>query len=110
MTVLLRGAHRGLIVADPVTKSGIHEISSRTGELQCKSCSPAGRPGYKLKPGELGYLATMRDLLADAQRRRVRALLVFDDDALLHQEFAQRLEHILGESDRCAGFLLDGGR
>ncbi|GAQ85218.1 hypothetical protein KFL_002240190 [Klebsormidium nitens] len=71
---------------------------------------PPGRPGYRLKPGEVGYLATMRDLLADAQQRRARALLVFDDDALLHQEFGRRLEHILRSSDRCAGFLMEEGR
>ncbi|EDQ85224.1 uncharacterized protein MONBRDRAFT_34395 [Monosiga brevicollis MX1] len=63
-----------------------------------------GEPGY-LTPGEQGYLATMRQLLEEALNDpRVTSILVFDDDALLHCNFAEELRKLLSE-ERCGGLV-----
>ena len=39
--------------------------------------------------GALGYLKTMERLLAEAQRREARTILVLEDDIMLHKSFAR---------------------
>ncbi|GAQ85820.1 hypothetical protein KFL_002560055 [Klebsormidium nitens] len=63
----------------------------------------------KLKPGELGVLASMRELFLHAQELRLPAILVLEDDALLHKQFGERLKELLSTSARCSNFLRRGG-
>ena len=48
-------------------------------------------------PGAWGYLLTMEALLETAEARRLRRILVFDDDVMLHRRFAEVFEHTLAE-------------
>lgn len=55
--------------------------------------------GRKLiqSPGAWGYLLTMKKLLETAKERRLKRIMVFDDDVLFHKSFTKNLNKAWGE-------------
>jgi GR25 family glycosyltransferase involved in LPS biosynthesis len=74
-----------------------------SNELQTKANPLSG--SKELKAGELGVLASMQNLFLHAQSLKLPAILVLEDDALLHKEFGKILKDLLSTSARCSNYL-----
>lgn len=55
-----------------------------------------------LKPGELGYTASMKRVMMAAQAEQLPQVMVIDDDAIFTCNFAEDLKRVLAQT-RCAG-------
>ena len=62
-----------------------------------------------LRPGEVGYRETMRQLIIKAQRDGIDRFVVLDDDAVPHKQFVDRFQNLLND-DRCGGYMFSQGR
>lgn len=78
----------------------------RVGIRAIRFPATRGLKGTKnLKPGECGYIDTMKRILSGAIQQNKLSILVFDDDAVLHCDFKNQLEKQLLDW-RCGGYML----